>query len=198
MGGSTAMDKTDYNRKLQSYLVWPLLAYGALFGYYAALLPGKLVWFSWHPVVMLTSFVVLAANAALIKKIGGYENTKIHGYLMTAACIFGGFAWYVIYSNKEMSKKSHLTTLHGKLGCGVMCSYILLGIVGGVALHPDFGIPSLKSNKTIRFAHKWGGRVLTAFSWMVCVLGFNTMEKDQYIQAAFALPLLIFGFFVLL
>lgn len=87
---------------------------------------------------MLIGFVTLAGNAALIKKIGGYDNTKIHGYLMSAACIMGGFAWYVIYSNKEKFGKKHLTTLHGKLGCTVMCGYVLIGIGGAAGLHPDW------------------------------------------------------------
>ena len=40
---------------------------------------GKWIWFSWHPLGMVVAFVTLAGNAALIKKVKGYDNTKIHG-----------------------------------------------------------------------------------------------------------------------
>ena len=47
---------------------------------------------------MIISFIVLAALSALVKKIGGYDNTKLHGNLMTLALALGGFGFYVIYS----------------------------------------------------------------------------------------------------
>jgi hypothetical protein len=73
------VDRKDYNISLMNNLKWPLIIYGLLFGYYAAFkLPGKFAWFSWHPLFMLLSFITLAGNAALIKKVGGYENTKLH------------------------------------------------------------------------------------------------------------------------
>ena len=155
--------------KLYNNLKGPLVLYSIAAAGYVYSLSGKWVWFHWHPLCMLLGFVALAGNASLIKKIGGYENTKTHGIMMSAAIAVSSFAWYVIYSNKEMMGKAHLMTLHGKLGFLVMISYFGIGIVGALALHPDFGM--LKTNKTIRFAHKWAGRVLTALAWACCVLG---------------------------
>lgn len=71
----------------------------------------------------------------------------MQGYLMSAATAICLFGWYVIYTNKEMSSKPHLTSLHGKLGVFVLVSYLGVGIFGGVALHPDFGI--MKHNKQV-------------------------------------------------
>lgn len=62
-------------------------------------------WFSHHPASMLAAFVALGGNAALIKKKGGYANTKMHGNLLTLAlgvALFGEpggavsvmFRWY--------------------------------------------------------------------------------------------------------
>jgi hypothetical protein len=45
---------------------------------------------------------------------------------MLAACAIAGFGWYVIYSNKEIHKKKHLTSTHGPIGAAVMAAYILL------------------------------------------------------------------------
>lgn len=118
---------------------------------------------------MIFGFIGLAVNGAMIKKIGGYDNTVTHGKLMNIGVVIGLFGWYVIYSNKEANGKPHLTTLHGKLGAISMLGYLSLGIVGLLALHPDMGM--LKTNKTVRFFHKWLGRGFTALSWYVCVLG---------------------------
>jgi cytochrome b561 len=138
----------------------------------------------------------LAGNAALQKRIGGYENTKLHGLLMFLAVAVSIFGWYVIYTNKETQKKQHVTTIHAKIGVTVLLGYISLAVVGAVALNPDFGI--LKTNKTVRLAHKLGGRALTAASWLACVLGFAKMQSDPMYQVAFGLPLLAAGYFILL
>lgn len=101
-------------QSIASAAKWPLIAYGLLAGYYYSNFYGW-SWFSWHPLFMILSFVTLAGNAVLIKKVGGYENTKMHGNLMFIAVILAGFAWYVIYTNKNMQHKEHLTTYHGKV-----------------------------------------------------------------------------------
>ena len=168
----TMAAKVTENAKIQATMEWPLIGYALLGGFYLCV-AGKSTfnwtWFNWHPFLMLLSFVSVSANAALIKKIGGYENTKMHGNLMWVATFLATFAWYVIYSNKEMYGKQHLLSIHGKLGAGVMIGYFGVGIAGGVLLHPDFGI--MKTNQTFRFIHKWAGRVLTALAWACCVLG---------------------------
>lgn len=55
---------------------------------------------------------------------------------MSAAVAAALFGFYVIYSNKEMMKKQHFMTLHGKVGLAVTVSYLMIGIFGAVALHP--------------------------------------------------------------
>jgi hypothetical protein len=163
------IDATTKHQGTFNLLVGPLVAYSLLGGLYAAMLHGKWIWFSWHPISMMISFFALAGNAALIKKIGGYDNTKKHGTMMFMSVILGLFGWYVIYSNKEMMGKKHVVSLHGKLGVITMLAYLAFGVVGTIFLNPDFGIS--KTNQTIRFAHKWGGRVFTALGWYVCVTG---------------------------
>jgi len=59
---------------------WPVVTYGVVAAVYVALIPGKWIWFSWHPLMMMISFFILSSFAAMYKKIGGYENTKLHGY----------------------------------------------------------------------------------------------------------------------
>ena len=154
------------------------------------------IWFTWHPISMIASFVLLAALAILIKKAGGYTNTKIHMYLMVCAVVLAGFGWYVIYSNKEMYGKPHVVTLHAQLGVGVCLGYVGLALFGGLALNPDWGF--LKTDKRMRFLHKWSGRVFTALAWVCCCYGFATLEARLEYQLAFAVPLVFFSVFVLM
>jgi hypothetical protein len=191
---STAQLKATSNWEL---LRLPLVAYGTVFGLYIAFMRGKFIWFSWHPLAMIVGFVTLSTNAALIKKIGGRDNTITHGYLNLAAAALAAFGWYVIHSNKNMQGKQHWTTLHGKMGFALMVTYIAAGLGGLAALHPDFGF--LRKNNSFRLVHKWAGRVLAATSWIICVQGLLKVAPDNYIlQAGFVLPLLFFGFFALL
>lgn len=93
MATDTANSMVDQKRTLFISLWGPLVLYTLLGALYCALKPGKWIWFSWHPLAMLVAFVALAGNATLIKKIGGYENTKLHGYMMFGAVALGMFGW---------------------------------------------------------------------------------------------------------
>lgn len=42
-------------------------------------------WFDWHATCMLIAWIGIMGNAVLIKKRGGYENTKTHAWLMFLA-----------------------------------------------------------------------------------------------------------------
>ena len=74
-------------------LAVPLLLFGlGLAAYYEFFHKTAGSWFCHHPSSMMVAFVALAGNAALIKKKGGYENTKMHGNVMslaTAIALFG-------------------------------------------------------------------------------------------------------------
>lgn len=52
------------------------------------------VWFSWHFIMMITGFVLLPGLAFIIKKAGGYTNTKNHGYLMALSTLMVCFGEY--------------------------------------------------------------------------------------------------------
>ena len=92
---ATKSADTDYHKSLFNSLCGPLAVYGILAGYIGATygLQAGWTWFSWHPFMMMVGFVVFAGNAVLLKKIGGYENTKMHGMLMFFCALATGFAW---------------------------------------------------------------------------------------------------------
>lgn len=65
------MATIEYNCSVYNQFSLPYIAYGLVAGLYIASLPGKYIWFSWHPLFMLIGFVSMAGNATLLKKIGG-------------------------------------------------------------------------------------------------------------------------------
>ena len=210
-----------YSTKFKA-LVGPLLAYSLLVLYTAlpmfdggksmigagltSFSSGKL--FSWHPFLMVLGFITLAGNAAIIKQTKGKENMVMHGNFMSGAIIFAFLGWYAIYDTKVFNKRLMPLTeksLHGQLGIFVMVMYLVVGMGGSLAFHPDFGLASIKSspyNSTFRLIHKWSGRFLTALAWYTCVLGARksyavyTKEPSSYLWLE--APLLIIGLLVLL
>lgn len=151
------------------------------------------VWFWYHPSSMLCGYSVLMGSATLVKKLGGREATKLHGFLMGTGTASAAFGWYVIHSNKEAMGKPHITTWHGLGGLIVLVGSFLLTVQGVVALHPDWGV--LKTKKLVRALHKFSGRAIILFSSVVSVLGWNTMKGgDFWSVALFAVPLVVFAF----
>ena len=116
-----------------------------------------------------------------------------HTYILA---LFFSTRYYVIYTNKELMKKAHLTTLHGKIGAACMAAYIGLGIFGSIVLDPKWGV--LNTNKTLRQIHKLCGRLVTWLAWTTSVLGFTTMHGTGIESVIFGLPLLVFGYYCLL
>lgn len=209
--------KQDTYRKTFEFIRGPIAAYVVMAILYVVVISKKMIWFGWHPFAMILGFVGLASNATIIKKIGGAQNTRIHGYLMSAATALGLFGGYVIYTNKEMFHKAHYTTNHGKFGLVVMIVYVSLGLAGAIFLHPDFGI--LKTNQLIRKVHRFAGLIFTAGAWLCCcsgkqiqgyircmhvftvgiiIIGFATLHQTLLERALFAIPLTIMAYFVLL
>lgn len=145
---------------------------------------------------MMVAFVALGSKAALVKKGGGYVRTKRHGNTLVLGLAIALFGWYVIYTNKNAKGSPHNTSWHSWVGVTALLSWVGLAMVGMLALHPDFG--ALKSQKTIRFAHKWGGRFATGMGWLACFMGFAKTNPEPLHQFLFGAPLLAGAFFVLL
>eukprot|EP00668_Euglena_longa_P018934 GGOE01023594.1.p1 GENE.GGOE01023594.1~~GGOE01023594.1.p1 ORF type:complete len:203 (-),score=21.70 GGOE01023594.1:420-941(-) len=173
-----------------------MVGFVILSGYYIGVLKGPWAWFSWHPLALLLAFIALAGNATLQKKIGGYHNTKLHGYLLTAALFCALFGWYVIHTNKNLLGKSHITTYHAWLGLAVLVGFMLLFTGGALGFHPDWGL--LRGSQVARWGHRWGGRAILAAGWLTCITGFVKMDNNFVHQAAFIVPLILFAREVLL
>jgi hypothetical protein len=131
-------------------LVGTFVLYALIVGYTVAVQPSGAGWrfFSWHPFLMILGFVAMMGTSAVTKKLGGYKNTKLHGMLASGGLFmtFGGL--YVIYRNKELMGKEHITSTHAVFGIVTMAGCIMAMLAGGIFLHPDFGVD--KTNKTVR------------------------------------------------
>jgi hypothetical protein len=159
---------------------------------------GKLwpmAWFFWHPLLMIVAYVPLALIAVLIKKIGGYGNTKTHGIIMFIATLFTAASFYVIWSNKNMYNKKHFTSTHSIAGLVGLVFFYVVQSVGFLGLHPDFGF--LRTNKNVRFAHKWAGKAAIVLGLVSLVFGFTKMDKSLVNQIIFSAPLLVFTYYAL-
>jgi hypothetical protein len=178
-----------------------LIASFALFGiggaYFAAIQPrGEWRSFSWHPFLMVLGLVGLSGASAVTKKLGGYQNTKLHGYLAWLGNLSALGGLYSIFQHKNQLGYNHFSSTHSIAGLIVIISCIGLGLVGGVVLHPDFGID--KTNKTIRWAHKFFARAVLMMAWFAAFTGLSQLTSDWTTRLVFAVPLLLLVPFTLL
>ena len=140
---------------------------------------------------MMVGFVGCFGIAAVTKKLGGYTNTKNHGNIATIGTISSLGGLYAIYHNKNLMERPHFTSIHGKMGLALVVMSVMIGLGGLVFLHPDYG--QMKTNKTIRFAHKTTARLILGLGWVTAFLGLYTMTQNTIDLAMFGLPLLVFA-----
>ena len=76
-----------------------------------------------------------------------------------------------------------------------MVNCILLGMAGGIFLHPDFGIDN--TNTTIRTAHKVASRITLLLAWINSFVGLYNLTSNTIILLLYGLPLLLVVPFVL-
>lgn len=173
------------------------LAYAILIGRYIATQPnGKWSFFSWHPFLMICGFMGAMGIGAVTKKLGGYANTKYHGYLASVGFMLACGGMYIIYRNKDIHGRDHFTSTHAWMGIATMVCAFLPMVAGAVFLHPDFGMD--KTNKTYRFIHKWLSRITIMGAYVTGYWGLTKMSQDPLVLAAYALPLLILTPFTLI
>lgn len=92
-------------------MVASTISFSILTGFLVGLKPnGEWRWFSWHPFLMSVGFIGMMGSASMIKKLGGYTNTKLHGILASLGSMMAMGGFYVIYTNKELLGKEHFTT----------------------------------------------------------------------------------------
>ena len=146
----------------------------------------------------MIGMVGLMGTAVLTKKRMGYTNTKLHGMIASAGVLTSYIGFYIIYQNKNNMGKDHFTTLHSKAGLVALVGSAMLGVAGGVFLHPDFGID--KQNGLIRTAHKYSSRVILGLAWMATLSGLQTLIGEEDVKGLlfFAAPLVLAAPFTLL
>eukprot|EP00339_Tiarina_fusa_P025198 CAMPEP_0117065278 /NCGR_PEP_ID=MMETSP0472-20121206/45630_1 /TAXON_ID=693140 ORGANISM="Tiarina fusus, Strain LIS" /NCGR_SAMPLE_ID=MMETSP0472 /ASSEMBLY_ACC=CAM_ASM_000603 /LENGTH=164 /DNA_ID=CAMNT_0004785831 /DNA_START=41 /DNA_END=532 /DNA_ORIENTATION=- len=160
MAGSSKLSSSQHQALVAAFALYSLIV-----GYYAATRPnGKFRSpFSYHPFLMTLGMVGCAGIATVTKKLGGYANTKYHGYLANFGVLLNLAGLYAIYHNKNLMERPHFTSYHGIAGLALVLSSVGAGMVGGVFLHPDFGID--KTNQTVRYAHKMFARIVLGAAW---------------------------------
>ena len=166
-----------------------ILFYALILGWWPVRNMSIDTWFALHPTSMTFSYAGLTYVGILYKQLGGYKNTIMHGYMMTAGCLLAAFGIYVIYTNKIILNKVHFTTTHGFYGIVAFIGYISIEIVGGLLLHPNFGL--MKTNKLIKTAHRYFGHLIQSLCWYSIVNGFAKLETNNNTRAIFLAPLFL-------
>ena len=181
---------------LRSRLMLPLLFCFAVPSFYIVGIVGSgtPVWWHAHPVAMLLCFVYLVGQAVTLKKVGGYDNTKMHGYVMFIASIVAAFGAYVMYSNKETYGKEHYTSLHSWIGGSLLLMFLPYPFVAWFAYNPDDG--KLKTDKNARAMHKYSGRFVILLGYAAVASGMYTIEQDPAIFAFLCGPLVPLFYFL--
>lgn len=175
----------------RNQLALPLLVIPpAISAYFAFLSPNAkgLTWFALHPLLMMVGFFTLGGLSTLTKKVGGKANTELHGTLMFLSSLVAGFATYVIYSQKEMMGKAHLTTPHAQFGALTLLLFLGYPVGAYVLYNPDSGL--LRANLLARKLHKYSGRVILACGIVTCCFGITSMEKDPVMAGGMIASLL--------
>lgn len=135
------------------------------------------VWFWYHPAAMMVAYFIFMSNAVLIKKLGGKQATKMHGYLMAVATLCAAFGWYVIHSNKAAMGKKHITTWHGLIGLVVLLSTFAAALAGMLLLDPDFGM--MAKSRLARLLHRYSGKGIITLAFFTSLLGWYTIKQQN-------------------
>mmetsp|Transcript_23805 Transcript_23805/g.33290 ORF Transcript_23805/g.33290 Transcript_23805/m.33290 type:complete len:201 (-) Transcript_23805:443-1045(-) len=167
--------------------IFVLFSLGA--GYKVATLStGAWTQFSWHPFLMTSGMVGMMGISAITKKRGGYLNTKMHGILSWVGLCMALGGLYSVYQYKTDMGQEHFTSAHSIAGAGLLGSCVGAGMVGGIFLHPDFGVD--KTNKQIRLIHKMFSRIILILSWVTAFLGLVQLTEEPMTLVAYGVPLM--------
>ena len=130
-------------------------------------------WFILHPLLAILGTVMLPVPAVLLRKYKGYWSKKIHAYVFVVAMLATALSCYVIYAQKEVRGKPHLSSWHAIAGACLGLGYAGIALAGLLALDPDYAILHGKRVKaTLKWVHKSGGRLLLVGGYLVCFSGW--------------------------
>ena len=124
---------------------------------------------------MTVGVTLTAIPSILIRQMKSRVPTKIHGILMSLACVCMGFAWYVIHDIKNTKNKPHLASYHGLIGAGVVVVLVLMTLISIPLFEPDWRLRTESAEKLrakLKQPHKWAGRIWLVLAVGVLISGF--------------------------
>lgn len=137
------------------------------------------VWFIYHPIVALIGFGMIATASMAFRRTSAASPTytKLHGVTMVLTTIAAIISGYVIYINKDIHGKPHLTSLHGYLGGGVLFTWLVSSIGLLFTLWPtNNGVREGKKEKEdyirIKKQHRSTGKYIFATTYLTMALGW--------------------------
>eukprot|EP01126_Amoeba_proteus_P009955 TRINITY_DN1382_c0_g2_i7.p1 TRINITY_DN1382_c0_g2~~TRINITY_DN1382_c0_g2_i7.p1 ORF type:complete len:157 (+),score=15.80 TRINITY_DN1382_c0_g2_i7:66-536(+) len=93
----------------------------------------------------------------------------LHMFLQLLASLSTTFALYVIWTNKDLSQKPHLTSWHSWIGIAVWTTFIFQGFGSYFSMHPSLKPKDREKTKPV---HTSFGRLLYWGLLLSCVMGY--------------------------
>uniref|UniRef100_A0A7S1VG34 Cytochrome b561 domain-containing protein n=1 Tax=Sexangularia sp. CB-2014 TaxID=1486929 RepID=A0A7S1VG34_9EUKA len=157
-----------------SLCIPPLLSVYAIYCWY-----DPATWFTFHPTSLLFSFLFSMPIGLLLET--GAKRASTHYYHAVVngiAVLAAGFGYYVIYSNKELAGKAHVTSWHAVLG---IVALILLGIQVGIAITKVSPFVTPRDRRPWKDMHLKLGLLV----WLAgCTTAFTGFYKTTYSTSA--------------
>merc|ERR1712154_430239 len=123
-------------------------------------------------------YLCFLSNAIFFEKFGRFHWTHLILQLFCAMCV--NFAWYVIWTNKEMAKKNHNTTWHAWIGVACLAMNNLQCVGSAINLWPS---KPKKDRKPMDITlHVLGGRILFIAIMLTLHLGFYKLRRTKMMQ----------------
>ncbi|KAM6984931.1 lysosomal membrane ascorbate-dependent ferrireductase CYB561A3 [Aplochiton taeniatus] len=138
---------------------------------------GSALQFNWHPVLMVTSLVVLYGNAAIVYRVPlPWKPRKlvlklVHAGLLLGALLLSVLGLCAVFDFHTGLQIPDLYSLHSWMGIGTVTIFTAQWVIGLVVfLSPCC---PLRYRELLKPVHIWFGRVIFILSLASCLSGIN-------------------------
>lgn len=131
-------------------------------------------WFILHPLLAVLGTVALPVPGIILRRYKGYWSNKFHAIFLGLSTLAVFLSVYVVFVNRSVRGKSHISSLHSFFGLMLFLGYILFTLVGVFAMDPDWAWLNHSSplRAQLKAVHKVWGRPLLVMGYLVCLSGW--------------------------
>ena len=141
-------------------------------------------WFILHPLLAVLGTVALPVPGIILRSYKGYWSKKYHAILLGLSTLAVFLSVYVVFVNRSVRGKSHISSLHSFFGLMLFLGYVLFTLVGVFAMDPDWAWLDQSSplRAQLKSVHKVWGRPLLVVGYLVCLSGWYKFFRHDFVQ----------------